>query len=53
MARRNPERMYHKAVTGPTKFELLRPHVPNRVAILREWPPCSCGRDVCPDRGMR
>lgn len=25
--------------------------VPERVGILREWPPCTCGRDVCPDRG--
>lgn len=25
--------------------------VPERANILREWPPCTCGRDVCPDRG--
>lgn len=21
--------------------------------ILREWPPCTCGADICPDGGQR
>ncbi|MCX4686451.1 hypothetical protein OG401_19410 [Kitasatospora purpeofusca] len=22
-----------------------------RIGILREWPPCTCGADICPDAG--